>query len=125
MKPSGSPVWGRGAPPAAVGRPRMSAPARAAGARHRAELGLVGLIVAAGAALRVWVVHTPSLGYLDSDEAVVGLMARHLLHGQFSTFYSGQRYGGSGEAALVAAAFWIAGAGQLALELVPTLLYVA
>ena len=42
--------------------------------------------VAAGIALRVWLLRLPT-GVLDSDEAIVGLMARHMLHEhEFTTF---------------------------------------
>ena len=33
---------------------------------------LVAIGIAAGIALRVWIIRTPELGYLDSDEAVPG-----------------------------------------------------
>src|SRR4029453_14395473 len=52
--------------------------------------------VVAGIVLRV-VVYRSSLGVLDGDEAVWGLMARHLLDGEFSAFFWGQGYGGRQE----------------------------
>jgi hypothetical protein len=79
--------------------------------------------VAVGLAVRVWVLRTPAIGYLDSDEAVPGLMARHLLHGQLSTFYWGQSYGGTFEIALVALGFLFGGANPVVLSLVPIVLY--
>jgi hypothetical protein len=55
--------------------------------------------IAAGTAERFWYVfHRP----LNSDEAIVGLMAREVLHGHFSAFYWGQVYGGSLEPILTA-----------------------
>ena len=56
---------------------------------------------ALGIALRVWILLSPR-GALDSDEAVVGLMARGILHGRFPVFFPGQGYGGSQEAFLTA-----------------------
>ena len=54
-----------------------------------------------GIALRVWILLSQQ-GALDSDEAVVGLMARGILHGRFPVFFPGQGYGGSQEAFLAA-----------------------
>lgn len=50
-------------------------------------------------------------------------MARHFLHGEFSTFYWGQPYGGTPEVALTAALFWLAGSSTTTLRLVPLALY--
>jgi 4-amino-4-deoxy-L-arabinose transferase-like glycosyltransferase len=76
---------------------------------------------AAGIALRVWVYRSP-LGVPNSDEAVIGLMARHMIHGQFTTFVWGQAYGGPLEALLAVPGFVIAGSGWVALRLVTLLL---
>ena len=67
----------------------------------RAQLyaGLVLALVVAGIVLRVWVLAS-SLGQLDSDEAVVGLMANAIRHGHLSTYYWGQNYGGTIEQSL-------------------------
>ena len=46
-----------------------------------AGLGLAG-ILAAALALRLFFVVTPH-GVLDADEAIVGLMGRHVLRGEF------------------------------------------
>ena len=54
-----------------------------------------------GIGLRVWILLS-SRGALDSDEAVVGLMARGILHGRLPVFFPGQGYGGSQEAFLTA-----------------------
>lgn len=59
---------------------------------------------------------------VDSDEAIVGLMAKHILEtGAVPVFYYGQHYMGSLEPLLVAlgSVFW--GAGTQALKLVPLL----
>ena len=77
--------------------------------------------IAAGLALRAWVLATP-LGTLDADEAVWGLMARHVLDGELSTFYWGQPYGGTQEVFLTAGVFAVAGSSTLALKLVPAAL---
>jgi hypothetical protein len=79
---------------------------------------VVAAAVALGVVLRVWFVgHEP----IDADEAVAGLMARHILAGHANAFFWGQRYGGV-EPYLVAAMFWVAGPSVVALRLTPVLL---
>jgi len=86
--------------------------------RWRILFGLVGV---AGVALRVWAYRSLA-GTPNADEAIVGLMARHILHGEFSTFYWGQTYGGSQEALLTAPVFLVAGTTWFAVRLVPIVL---
>jgi 4-amino-4-deoxy-L-arabinose transferase-like glycosyltransferase len=83
--------------------------------RWGVTVAVVGL---AGIALRVWV-YRSALGTPNADEAVVGLMTRHVLDGEFTTFYWGQAYGGSQETLLTAPLFLIAGSSWLALRIVP------
>ena len=78
---------------------------------------LVGA-AAAGITLRA-AVQVSSLGVPDGDEAVWGLMARHLLHGEFSTFFWSQCYGGTQEVFLTAALFRVFGTSMLAARVVP------
>lgn len=90
---------------------------------RRAERGalgpwVVGAAAVVGLALRIWIARSPA-GTLSSDEAVVGLMARHLLDGEWRAFFWGQHYGGTLEVGLVAVATWVTGSGLLALKLVP------
>ncbi|HKS70164.1 MAG TPA: glycosyltransferase family 39 protein, partial [Ktedonobacterales bacterium] len=60
---------------------------------------------------------------LDSDEAVVGLMARHILHnGEYPDFFWGQFYLGPLQAYAAAALFAVFGASLVALRL-PALLF--
>ena len=54
----------------------------------------------------------------DSDEAVVGLMARHILQGARPIFFYGQAYMGSLDAYLVAGAFALLGESVLAVRVV-------
>jgi 4-amino-4-deoxy-L-arabinose transferase-like glycosyltransferase len=77
--------------------------------------------IAAGVALRVWVYRSSAVPE-DSDEAIVGLMARHLLHGEVTTFYWGQPYGGTQEIILVAGVFGLFGTSLVALSVVPAAL---
>lgn len=71
-----------------------------------------------GLGLRLWVLGS-RMGPPDSDEAVVGLMARRLLHGRPTAFYLGQTYGGSQEAMLVALVFSVVRSWTVALKVVP------
>jgi hypothetical protein len=60
---------------------------------------------------------------LNSDAAVVGLQARHILRGEWSPFLWGTRYQSSIEAVFAAGIFAVAGATPLALLLVPMIGY--
>ena len=86
---------------------------------------MLAFAVVAAAVLRAGVLASDSLGVLDSDEAVVGLMARHALDGELPAFFWGQSYGGTLEPLLAALVFAVAGSGVLALKLVPILLFAA
>jgi hypothetical protein len=54
--------------------------------------------------------------FFDSDEAVEGLMARHVLAGEFPAFVWGQRYKGVPEVYLAAAVFAVTGSNVVALK---------
>src|SRR5437763_16908030 len=59
-----------------------------------------------------------------SDEAVVGLMARHINQGKpIPTFFYGQNYMGSLDPLLVSVAFRLFGESVLSIRLVPFSLY--
>jgi 4-amino-4-deoxy-L-arabinose transferase-like glycosyltransferase len=79
------------------------------------------LAAIAGVALRVGI-YLSSLGKTESDEAIIGLMVRHALHGQFSTFQWGVAYGGTQEVLLTVPIYWIFGTSLLGLRIVPILL---
>jgi hypothetical protein len=79
----------------------------------------------AGVVLRLWVLQSP-LGSLSSDEAIVGLMARHALaDGRITAFFWGQEYGGSLEPLVTAGVFALVGSSTLALKAVPLTLSLA
>ncbi|MFQ5921957.1 MAG: hypothetical protein ACE5M4_03870 [Anaerolineales bacterium] len=61
----------------------------------------------------------------NSDEAVVGLMARHILNGQWPAFFYGQAYMGSLDATLAALGFALLGEQVWVIRLLQALLYVA
>ena len=59
----------------------------------------------------------------NADEAVVALMARHTLQGDWPIFFYGQSYMGSLDATLIAAAFALLGQSVLVIRLVQTILF--
>jgi predicted membrane-bound mannosyltransferase len=61
----------------------------------------------------------------NADEAIVGLMARHILAGQWPTFFYGQAYLGSLDATFVAAAFALVGEAVLTIRIVQSALWLA
>jgi hypothetical protein len=87
----------------------------------KVPIGVVGAAALVGIGLRVWILGTP-LGNIDSDEAIVGLMARHIQQGEFPAIFWGQPYGGTTDSFLAAGVFSLFGSGRLALKAVPILL---
>lgn len=79
-----------------------------------------GLVLAAALALRVALILSP-FGWLEADEAIVGLMADHILGGDRPVFYWGQSYLGALEAYCAAAVFALLGSSVFSLRLVPAL----
>jgi hypothetical protein len=87
--------------------------------RYGFAAALLGLVLV-GLALRVAVIASP-LGEIDGDEAVVGLMARHIAFlGERPVFYWGQPYLGSLEAFTAAPLFRLFDSSTVLLKLVPT-----
>lgn len=85
----------------------------------RSDLLFLGAMLALGLALRLDLLLAVDFR-LDADEAIVGLMAKHLLErGTLPVFYYGQHYMGSLEALLAAVSFAAFGLSPLALKLVP------
>ena len=85
---------------------------------------LVGLVVLA-ALVRLDFMRAGDF-VIDSDEAIVGLMARHILEGRgIPTFYYGQHYMGSLEAICAAGLFWLFGSSPFTLQLTPLLFSLA
>jgi 4-amino-4-deoxy-L-arabinose transferase-like glycosyltransferase len=80
----------------------------------------VVLLVAAGLRLGLLVAGVVPF---NADEAVVGLMARHILQGERPVFFYGQAYLGSLDAWLVAGAFVLLGQTAWAIRLVQIVLY--
>src|SRR5581483_9036549 len=93
----------------ALARPRLAGRSQWA--------AMVAVVAVAGLVLRVWI-YRSALGVPNSDEAVVGLMVRHAMHGDISVFFWGSSYGGPQEVLLDVPFFWIFGSGYLALRIV-------
>lgn len=95
-------------------------PQRHAERRNEAYLWtiLTMIVVAVGVALRIWILRSPA-GRLDSDEAVVALMADSIRSGRKpNLFFAGQFYGGMYEPILAAVTLSIS-RSVLALKAVP------
>jgi hypothetical protein len=75
-----------------------------------------------GAAVRAVYLLTPGL---DSDMAIVGLMGRHILAGEFETFFWGQPFAGTLESYVAAVLFFAFGPSRLTLALSPFLFSLA
>ncbi len=77
--------------------------------------------LAAALIVRVWlVIHTQ--GFINGDEALVGIQAEHILHGEFPIYFYSQPYMGSLEAYVMALIFAIVGPSTWAMRAEPILL---
>jgi len=86
--------------------------------------GVVGYFILSGLCKLVPVAF-PDVLPLDSDEAVLGLMARHLSEGEFPLFSYGQTYGGGFELLLAGALAWLVPNTIVALRLAAATLALA
>lgn len=80
------------------------------------------LLLALG--LRLWLV-IRTQGFIDGDEAVVGIQAQHILRGELPVYYYGQPYMGSLEAYFIALIFALVGPSTWAMRAEPILLSLA
>jgi hypothetical protein len=85
------------------------------------SIGLAGAITVA-AALKLVILAVEAVPF-NADEAIVALMARHILQGERPLFFYGQAYMGSLDAFLVALVFKLIGVGVWGIRLVQILLY--
>lgn len=81
-----------------------------------------GIALCLAAGLKLWIILNGWAPF-NADEAVVALMARHILQGARPVFFYGQAYMGSLDAFLVAAAFAWFGQQVWAIRLVQGVLY--
>jgi len=88
------------------------------------EVGYLGVVLVGAVALKAALLALDALPF-NSDEAVVALMARHILQGEQPWFFYGQAYMGSLDAYLVAGAFALLGESVLAVRVVQASLFAA
>lgn len=110
------------------GDPRIKPPAKRHKLRDKTnrKRSYTPLLICLAIALimRVWLaIHTQ--GFINGDEALVGIQAQHILHGEFPVYFYNQPYMGSLEAYLVALIFAIVGPSVWALRAEPILLSLA
>ena len=91
---------------------------------NRAGWLLAGSLLLAAAGWKAILI-LRSLVPFNGDEAVVALMARHILQGERPIFFYGQAYMGSLDAFLIAAAFLLLGQSIWVVRLTQMLLYLA
>ncbi len=82
----------------------------------------IGLLLLSAAVLKIWLLTLQAFPF-NSDEAIVGLMARHILAGERPVFFYGQAYMGSLDAWLTAVGFTIWGSQVWVMRLVQIILY--
>lgn len=105
-------------------RPREPRPQPVRGGRAR-EIFLLLLLIVAACALRIDFIRAGSF-VIDGDEAIVGLMANHILEGRgVPVFYYGQHYMGSLEPICAAVLFYLFGSSPFVLQLTPLLFSLA
>lgn len=92
-----------------------------ASSKYRNPLFLVAAVIIA-VGLKVWL-QVSGVVPFNSDEAIVALMAKHILQGARPIFFYGQAYMGSLDAWLVAAGFWMFGETVFSIRVVQIILY--
>lgn len=80
------------------------------------------ILVCLGMSVQLWAASQWTANF-DSDEAIHGLMARHILDGQFPTYFYGQRYLGSFESCIAAGFMKIFGSGVFTLRISSIILF--
>ena len=87
--------------------------------RAKHEFLLVSVLLTIGLLLRLDFMRATAFT-IDGDEAIVGLMGKHILEGRdIPVFYYGQHYMGSLEAIMASISFWFFGMSSCTLQLVP------
>lgn len=83
---------------------------------------IIILSLFAGIAFKIWLIVSEHLPF-NSDEAIVALMARHILNGEKPIYFYGQSYMGSLDAFFVAGGFALLGQKVWVIRAVQVLLY--
>ncbi|MBI3317330.1 MAG: glycosyltransferase family 39 protein [Candidatus Omnitrophica bacterium] len=72
---------------------------------------------------RLFILHTRGFEIFHSDQAIVGLMGKHILEGKPMVYFYGQAYMGSLEAFMAALMFSLFGMSLFSLQLAPLIFY--
>jgi 4-amino-4-deoxy-L-arabinose transferase-like glycosyltransferase len=91
---------------------------------HRKNIFYIVLIFIVSASLKLGLQFADVIPF-NSDEAIVALMARHILQGELPVFFYGQVYMGSLDAFMVAGGFALFGQHVWVIRLVQTVLFAA
>jgi len=91
---------------------------------HRRDIFYIALIFIVSASLKLGLQFADVIPF-NSDEAIVALMARHILQGELPVFFYGQVYMGSLDAFMVAGGFALFGQQVWVIRLVQTVLFAA
>ena len=89
---------------------------------HRRNILYGALIFIVSASLKLGLQFADVIPF-NSDEAIVALMARHILQGELPVFFYGQVYMGSLDAFMVAGGFALFGQHVWVIRLVQTILF--
>ncbi len=90
-------------------------------ATPKPSIGPLLICFAIALLVRSWLTYHTA-GFIDGDEALVGIQAQHILQGQFPIYFYKQPYMGSLEAYLMAIVFAVAGSSVWTLRAEPILL---
>ena len=89
---------------------------------YKAPLFQVLTIIILSISLKLFLLFIDVIPF-NADEAIVGLMAKHILQGEHSIFFYGQSYMGSLDAYLIAGVIKLIGEGVYAIRVVQIFLY--
>ena len=84
-------------------------------------LPILIFVIVLALSLRIYMI-TNSLDQIDSDEAIGGLMALHVLEGERPFLYYDQSYQGTLDVYIASILFWIFGSSDLVLRMFPLFL---
>jgi 4-amino-4-deoxy-L-arabinose transferase-like glycosyltransferase len=108
--------------PALIPAPGLAGAASTAWPGTRSVVAWAGISALLSIALKAALLAAGALPF-NADEAIVALMARHILHGRWPAFFYGQAYMGSLDATLAALGFALFGEHVLVIRWIQVLLY--
>ncbi len=87
-------------------------------------LFLLAIILSLSLGIRLFLLHSRGFELFNSDHAVIGLMARHILEGHWMIYYYGQGYMGSLEAFVAALFIKFIGSVPIAVQMAPLVFFI-